>query len=295
MSDNSALANTLSEFNAQILNNDFQRTNMFSVYFATKPKSKSQEYLGAASSDQEDDSIQGTLDVFGATSSNIQKAIASVITMGAKQIVRQSGVKKYVMGAMSNRVVSSLMGDMKVGAETMEYFDTKMAQVGLLVQSCKIPDNHLNHEMDRQYNSPNIKIMGRDFEPFILTFRMDSKSQNFRAFNDWVNAVEDPVTGLRGLPIDIESDIQVNLHDRKGIPHTVYFMHGCIPVVVGGPQVSYEDNNQITTFDVTFAYRNISVGGITEAQAKEWKSNAMTTNDINTKNNDRSSSRLSRN
>lgn len=266
---NTAIAFTIDEFNSQIANNDFQRTNMFSVHFATKPSSKSQQYLGTLASD-DNDSIRQTLEDFGITNASVQDAIATVITIGTQKIVRQSGVKKCLMGAMTNRVVQTLLGELKVGAYLLEYFDSAFPTSGLLVQSCKIPDNHLNYEMDRQHNSPSIKITGRDYEPLVITFRMDSTCNNYRAFNDWVNSVEDPVTGLRGLPIDLEADVQINLHNRKGYPHTVYFFHGCIPMVVGGPQISYEDNNQITTFDVTFAYRHVSVGAVGLNAAKEW-------------------------
>lgn len=266
---NTAMTFMLDEFNSQIVNNDFQRTNMFSIHFATRPSSKSQQYLGTIAT-SEDSSIQRTLEAFGITNENLKNAIASVITIGTQKIVRQSGVKKYLLGAMTNRVVQTLLGELKVGTYLLEYFDDAFPTSGLLVQACKLPDNHLNYEMNRQHNAPNIKITGRDYEPLVITFRMDAESKNYRAFNDWVNAVEDPVTGLRGLPIDLEADIQINLHNRQAYPHTAYFFHGCIPMIVGGPQISYEDNNQITTFDVTFAYRHISVGAISLAAAKEW-------------------------
>lgn len=266
---NTAIALTLEEFGSQVVNSDFQRTNMFSVHFATAPSSKSQKYLGTLSNNSSD-TISATLDSLGITNSSVQNTIASIITIGTQKIVRQSGVQKVLMGAMTNRVVQSLLGELKVGTFLLEYFEMAFPTSGLMVQSCKIPDNHLNFEIDRQHNAPNIKLTGRDSEPLVITFRMDSAAANHRAMNDWVNAVEDPVTGLRGLPIDVEADVQLNLHSRNGYPHTAYMFHGCIPVIVGGPQVSYEDNNQITTFDVTFAYRYVSVGAVSLQAAKEW-------------------------
>ncbi|QAU03872.1 baseplate tail tube initiator [Acinetobacter phage Henu6] len=266
---NTAIAFTLDEFNNQIGNFDFQRTNMFSMHFATRPASKSQEYLGTISQ-KSNDSIMSTLEAMGVTNDSIQNAIASIITIGTQKIVRKSGVTKILMGAMTNRVVQSLLGELKVGTYLLDYFDQAFPTSGLMVQSCKIPDNHLNYEMDRQHNAPNIKITGRDFEPLVITFRMDATASNHRAMNDWVNAVEDPITGLRALPIDVEADIQINLHNRKGYPHTAYMFSGCIPMIVGGPQVSYEDNNQITTFDVTFAYRSMQAGAVGLEAARAW-------------------------
>ncbi|ADG60103.1 tail tube [Acinetobacter phage Acj9] len=266
---NTAMALTLDEFGSQVANNDFQRTNLFSMYFATKPASKSQQYLGTISNKYED-SIAGTLEAMGVTDAGLQNIITSTVTIGAQKVIRKAGVEKILMGAMSNRVVQSLLGELNVGTYLLEFLESIFPTSGLMVQSCKIPDNHLNYEMDRQHNAPNIKLMGRDFEPLVITFRMDSDAANHRAMNDWVNSVEDPVTGLRALPIDVEADIQINLHKRNGLPHTAYMFSGCIPVIVGGPQVSYEDNNQITTFDMTFAYRTMSSGAVSETAAKEW-------------------------
>ncbi|QKN88139.1 tail tube initiator [Acinetobacter phage Abraxas] len=270
---NTAIALTLDEFNSQIANKDFQRTNMFSMHFATRPSSKSQEYIGQLSR-KIDDSIASTLDALGVTNENIQNAISTIVTIGTQKVVRKAGVTKVLMGAMTNRVVQSLLGELKVGTYLLEYFDLAFPTSGLLVQSCKIPDNHLNYEMDRQHNAPSVKITGRDYEPLVITFRMDAESANYRAMMDWVNAVEDPITGLRGLPIDVEADIQINLHGRNGYPHTAYIFSGCIPMVVGGPQLSYEDNNQITTFDVTYAYRSVQVGAVGLNEAKEWMENS---------------------
>lgn len=266
---NTALALTLDEFHSQVVNSDFQRTNMFSMHFATRPSSKSQEYLGQMATENSD-SIQKTLEQMGVSNENIQNAIATMITIGTQKVIRKAGVTKILMGAMTNRVVQTLLGELKVGTFLLEYFDMAFPTSGLMVQACKIPDNHLNYEMDKQHNAPNIKITGRDFEPLVITFRMDSNAANWRAMNDWVNAVEDPVTGLRALPVDVESDIQINLHGRNGYPHTAYMFSGCIPMICGGPQMSYEDNNQITTFDVSFAYRVMQVGAVGVEAAKEW-------------------------
>lgn len=266
---NTAMALTLDEFGSQVANYDFQRTNMFSMHFATKPSSKSQQYLGTISP-KTDDSILGTLAQMGVTDSGLQNAIASMVTIGAQKIIRKAGVEKVLMGAMTNRVIQSLLGQLQVGTYLLEYFESWFPTSGLMVQSCKIPDNHLNYEMDRQHNAPNIKFMGRDFEPLVITFRMDSDGNNHRAMNDWVNAVEDPITGLRALPVDVEADIQINLHKRNSLPHTAYMFTGCVPTIVGGPQMSYEDNNQITVFDVTFAYRSMQSGAVSETAAREW-------------------------
>ena len=263
------IAFTLDEFNSQVINADFQRTNMFSLVFATKPNAKTQEFLNNVGNSVAD-MIPETLDALGVTQGVLSQAITTVITMGSRKIVRKAGVSKFLIGAMTNRVFQSLLGELRVGTQLLDFFNMTFPTSGLMVQAVKIPDNKLNHEMDRLHNSPNIKITGRDFEPLVVTFRMDSAAVNYRSMNDWVNSVEDPITGLRALPAAVEADLQINLHARNGLPHTVVLFTGCVPVGVTSPQMSYEDNNQITTFDVTFAYRSMMMGPVELQAAKEW-------------------------
>ena len=263
------IAFTLDEFNSQVINADFQRTNMFSLVFATKPNAKTQEFLNNVGNSVAD-MIPETLDALGVTQGVLAQAITTVITMGSRKIVRKAGVSKFLIGAMTNRVFQSLLGELRVGTQLLDFFNMTFPTSGLMVQAVKIPDNKLNHEMDRLHNSPNIKITGRDFEPLVVTFRMDSGAVNYRSMNDWVNSVEDPITGLRALPAAVEADLQINLHARNGLPHTVVLFTGCVPVGVTSPQMSYEDNNQITTFDVTFAYRSMMMGPVELQAAKEW-------------------------
>ncbi|QEG05495.1 baseplate tail tube initiator [Shigella phage JK32] len=260
----------LNDFNEQAANLDFQRSNLFSVAFATVPSSKTQQILenfGGAIHDI----IPGKLnDYFGITEGDYTDAVTNLAIHGVRRAVTSSGVKKYLLGAMSSRVVQSLLGQFEVGTYVMDWFNMAYKTSGLMVYAVKVPENRLSYEMDRNHNAPNIRITGRDYDPLILSFRMDASASNYRAMQDWVNSVEDPVTGLRALPVDVEADIQVNLHNRMGVPHTIMMFNGCVPVGVSSPELSYENNNEITTFDVTFAYRTMQTGAVGEQAAREW-------------------------
>lgn len=260
---------TLQEFQNQAINIDLQRNNLFSVVFATVPSSKSQALL---------DQFGGALfnniplntDLFGITQGELTQGVTTLVTAGTQKLIRKSGISKYLIGAMSSRVVQSLLGEFEVGTYLMDFFNMAYPTAGLLVHAVKIPDNTLNYEMDLNHNSPNIKITGREYSPLVLSFRMDSEAANYRAFNDWVNSVQDPITQLRALPEDVEADIQVNLHSRNGLPHTVVMLNGCVPVGVSSPELSYDGDNQIASFDVTFAYRSIQTGAVGKQAAYEW-------------------------
>ncbi|ASJ80274.1 tail tube [Escherichia phage Delraymugoa] len=260
----------LNDFNEQAANLDFQRSNLFSVAFATTPSNKTQAILESMGGAVYDIIPNALNDYFGITRGDYTDALTNLAVQGVRRAVDSSGVKKYLLGAMSSRVVQSLLGQFDVGTYALDWFNMAYKTSGLLVYAVKVPENRLNYEMDRNHNAPNIRITGRDFDPLVLSFRMDSSASNYRAMQDWVNSVEDPVTGLRALPVDVEADIQVNLHNRMGVPHTIMMFNGCVPVGVSAPELTYENNNEITTFDVTFAYRTMQTGAVGEQAAREW-------------------------
>lgn len=260
----------LNDFNEQAANLDFQRSNLFSVAFATTPSNKTQAILESMGGAVYDIIPNALNDYFGITRGDYTDALTNLAVQGVRRAVDSSGVKKYLLGAMSSRVVQSLLGQFDVGTYALDWFNLAYKTSGLLVYAVKVPENRLNYEMDRNHNAPNIRITGRDFDPLVLSFRMDSSASNYRAMQDWVNSVEDPVTGLRALPVDVEADIQVNLHNRMGVPHTIMMFNGCVPVGVSAPELTYENNNEITTFDVTFAYRSMQTGAVGEQAAREW-------------------------
>ncbi|WNA14827.1 tail tube [Escherichia phage MIZ5] len=260
----------LNDFNEQAANLDFQRSNLFSVAFATTPSNKTQAILESMGGAVYDIIPNALNDYFGITRGDYTDALTNLAVQGVRRAVDSSGVKKYLLGAMSSRVVQSLLGQFDVGTYALDWFNMAYKTSGLLVYAVKVPENRLNYEMDHNHNAPNIRITGRDFDPLVLSFRMDSSASNYRAMQDWVNSVEDPVTGLRALPVDVEADIQVNLHNRMGVPHTIMMFNGCVPVGVSAPELTYENNNEITTFDVTFAYRSMQTGAVGEQAAREW-------------------------
>ena len=64
------------------------------------------------------------------------------------------------------------------------------------------------------------------------------------------------------------STIQVNLHDRDGSPHTTYVFQKCLPVKISNSELSYENNNEIWTFTVDFAYKT---SWVVEADKEGWE------------------------
>lgn len=253
---------TLETFAAQV-RTDYQRTNLFSVMFATNPTTQAANLMQKYSNLEPNSVLSGDFTWAQSPSGT-----------GLPRVINRNDpttLSKTIIGAMTERVIQTLMGEFKVGKTILEFFGMgKSPESGLSIYAVKLPENRLGHEMDRTYNAPNIKITGREHDTLTISFRVAHDGMNYIAMQDWVNAVEDPVTGLKALPADVEADIQVNLHGRDGLPHTVAMVTGCIPVGVSSPELSYESDNTFAVFDVTFAYRTVQMSQISRAAAMNW-------------------------
>lgn len=291
---------SIEEYNTKLASFDFQRSNMFSVIIATEPGSVAnkkinglnQEVYSQPKQELERNKIGDVLGGFSGFGgginggqiepellTRISAAIGLLIDSGKKKILKKDGKALELIGAMSSRLGTSLLGDFDYGTSSIGFFRNTVTEStnkvtfnpSLNVYAVKLPNQSFSHEVDKMHNSPNIKITGRNLDPLTISMRVNPDASNYVAFVDWFNSVEDPVTQLRALPVEVEANIQVTLHDRVGDPHTVIIANGCIPVDVSAPELSYENDNQIAVFDVSFAYRHMSIGAVSKQTQEEVK------------------------
>lgn len=260
----------LNDFTRNVVELDFQRTNRFSIIFATNPANNANDILGALGG-------VGTIFNGAPLGANLfgdnlfGNLLNSSIEYGANKIINQTGIKRLVIGAMNNRLVESILGQFEVGQAIIDFFALNMADKGLWVEAVNQPSHNLDYEMDHSYKSPSIRIKGRTYDPLIIKFRVDSMANNHRAFIEWNHATKDPVTGLVAFAEEVSADIQVNLHDRNGLPHSTTVYKDCIPVAIEeGEELDFETMNMIKTFTVKFAYRTAIAGKVPLEKALEW-------------------------
>lgn len=258
------------DFANNVSNLDFQRTNRFSVLFSLNPNNRASDIVT---------SLGGIGMIFNGAplganllGDNIFNDLLNhTIEYGANKLINQTGIKKLVIGAMNNRLVESLLGEFGIGQALIDFFGLNLADRGLWIESVTIPPHALEYEMDTSYKAPNIRIKGRTYELLTMKFRMDSMSNNYRAFVEWNQSIKDPVNQLVAFPDEVQADIQVNLHDRNGIPHSTHVFNGCVPISVQeGEDLDYESFNEVKTFVVTFAYRTHFTGKVPMENALEW-------------------------
>ncbi|QFR55698.1 baseplate-tail tube initiator [Yersinia phage JC221] len=262
---------SVDEFLSGMANKDFQRSNLFSIVFATSPASR---ILDSTIGNVRDSLINGTI---GAINANNPNEFMNAITGGVSRLLtntvdkaimslNKTGFSK-VMGALSPRLVTSLFGDSVYGKLLTEFRDKMMYNLGLSIMSVQLPGKTIGYEYVYNNGVPQIRFTRPENSELSMTFRVDSEARNLKIFNEWISAIRDDVTGQYAFIDEVTSAIQVNLHNRDGVPHSTYIFQKCLPVKVSSPELSYESNNEIWTFTVDFAYKT---AWIVDADLEGW-------------------------
>lgn len=262
---------SVDEFLSGMANRDFQRSNLFSIVFATSPASR---ILDSTIGNVRDSLINGTI---GAINANNPNEFMNAITGGVSRLLtntvdkaimslNKTGFSK-VMGALSPRLVTSLFGDSVYGKLLTEFRDKMMYNLGLSIMSVQLPGKTIGYEYVYNNGVPQIRFTRPENSELSMTFRVDSEARNLKIFNEWISAIRDDVTGQYAFIDEVTSAIQVNLHNRDGVPHSTYIFQKCLPVKVSSPELSYESNNEIWTFTVDFAYKT---AWIVDADLEGW-------------------------
>jgi len=250
---------SVDEFLSGMANRDFQRSNLFSVVFATSPASR---ILDSTIGSIRDTLIDGSMSSINANNPN---EFMNAITGGVSKLfsytvdkaimsLNKTGFSK-IMGALSPRLITSLFGDSVYGQMLTEFRDKMMYNMGLSIVGVQLPGKTLGYEYVYNGGVPQIRFTRPENGELSLTFRVDSEARNLKVFNEWLSAIRDDVSGQFAFIDEVSSAIQVNLHNRDGVPHSTYVFQKCLPVKVSNPELSYESNNEIWTFTVDFAYK----------------------------------------
>lgn len=262
---------SVDEFISGMADRDFQRNNLFSVVFATSPASR---ILDSTIGSIRDTLLDG---VSGSINANNPNEFVNAITGGVSKLfsytvdkaitsLNKTGFSK-IIGALSPRLVSSLFGDSVYGQLLTEFRDKMMYNMGLSLLSVQLPGKTLGYEYVYNGGVPQIRFTRPENGELSLTFRTDSEARNLKVFHEWMSAIRDDVSGQFAYIDEVSSTIQVNLHDRDGIPHSTYIFQKCIPVKITNPELSYDSNNEIWSFTVDFAYKT---SWMVEADKEGW-------------------------
>ena len=138
-------------------------------------------------------------------------------------------------------------------------------KVPFMVKASIIPSSTIN-SIDVSYFGRKIKVAGdRTFEPWRVTVINDEDFLIRNAMEAWMSAINTHEGNLSAVgPVQYKAQAQITQFSKSGVPLRVYNFNGLFPTEVAAMNMSWEDNDRIEEFDVTFAYDwwNVS-GGVT--------------------------------
>jgi hypothetical protein len=107
------------------------------------------------------------------------------------------------------------------------------------------------------YRGRKLKIPGdRTFEQWTVKVINDTSFNLRNAFENWVDLVNPPASNSGVTDIaQYVSQLKVTQLDKGGNEIKSYGFADCYPVSVGAIELSYDTNDQIEEFDVTFNYQ----------------------------------------
>ena len=96
----------------------------------------------------------------------------------------------------------------------------------------------------------------RTFNPFAITVLNDTDFKIYRAMERWMNGINN-MTDNEGLtnPTDYQVDVFIDHLDRNGATIKSYTLRGAFPTSLDDIALSYDTNNAVETFGVSFIYQ----------------------------------------
>lgn len=257
------IKNTLSNygggFNAFINrahSEDLQRSNLFSVFFqqipdvVMDPDQINGKYAQSGAT--------GILQKIGQAVNGIvnkitQNPIGNALVSFGYDLARKHGVFRKIYGIFSPGAVDTIFGAITEGNLSALGDYVKMQETNIAVQSIQLPQSEVNYEVQDTHRLKSIQPQGKNEQKFSVTFRNFQSNRDYVYFKKWVDSVVDEF-GYQNFLEDIETNIVVYTHDRKGHPTSVHYLYGCIPISISALEFSYETPD-ISTFTVDFFVR----------------------------------------
>lgn len=134
-------------------------------------------------------------------------------------------------------------------------------QMALQCKASSLPGSTLGI-VEVPYFGRKIKVAGdRTFDDWTVTVINDEDFNIRNAFEYWSNAMDQYTTnaeakrvnGASENPYSYVTDIQVKQYGKQGEVIKTYVLRNAFPNMVGQIDVSWENNDQIEEFDVTFS------------------------------------------
>ena len=130
-----------------------------------------------------------------------------------------------------------------------------------MCKSASLPSSDLG-TITTSYFGRTIKFHGeRSFQPWSVQIINDEDFAVRNAMEAWSNAMNSHVTNLRVSPQEYKSDAIITQFAQNGSVLRVYNFQGLFPTSIEAIPMSWEAENQIQEFGVTFEYDLWTISG----------------------------------
>lgn len=257
-------------FEKEIINPDLIRSNMFSVSMGCGPGSKLISTFDNLVSPLFDDTwVEQGLNNLGIGTNIVATALDEIASQQMTKWLNKSGGRR-ILAAMNSRVVESFLGQFYTGTAAMDYF-SEVQMIDTSVMAVRVPEQSIGHGYttnDTGGRTHKFNVLNPGY--LSITFRQTPNRNMYQVFKDYIDAVVNPENNLRHFVDDISCAISVNQHTRDGLPFMMHQFDGCVPIRLGELNFSYENNNEILTFEVEFAHTSHWSGPTGRELAKSW-------------------------
>ncbi len=133
--------------------------------------------------------------------------------------------------------------------------DTKAVTASqFLVTAAELPGQTIGITNNTMYRGRQVKLAGdRTFAPWTITVINDASFNIRRALEKWMNGINGLVDNSGYLsPFDYQTDLVVTQLDRNNNELKTYKLYDCMPVDLGAIQVSFDSNDTVEEYSVTF-------------------------------------------
>jgi len=130
------------------------------------------------------------------------------------------------------------------------------AKVQFLCKAASLPEDAVA-KVPVRYQGRTVNLIGdRSYADWTITMYNDEAFSIRNAFQAWSESMNDPVqnTGNVGLGMMLDWQVaQISKNDDTILK--LINIHGLFPTLVGPVALSWDNENQVETYDVTFAYQ----------------------------------------
>jgi hypothetical protein len=131
-----------------------------------------------------------------------------------------------------------------------------LTTLSYMAKAASIPESIVSN-IDVGFFGRRVKLAGdRTYNNWAVSI---INSEDFRirnAFEEWHSALNAPVSNTRGLPgiASYKKDVTVTQLSQDGFAVRTYKLIGVFPIQIGAIDLSWDNQNTIEEFPVTFAY-----------------------------------------